>query len=100
MQNKIKDQVAQFAGKSSADVVGNIVQTNASQPKKGVVATVVGVVIALFGASGVFGALQDSLNTIWGVKAKPGAGESWATSRRGSSPLAWWAECVFCCSCR
>ena len=46
VQNKIKAQVAQFAGNSSADVVGNIVQTNASQPKKGVVATVVGVVIA------------------------------------------------------
>ena len=37
-------------------------------------ATAVGVVIALFGASGVFGALQDSLNTIWAVKAKPGQG--------------------------
>ena len=73
-QKKIKDQVAQFAGSSSADVVGNIVQNNASQPKKGVLATVVGVVIALFGASGVFGALQDSLNTIWAVKAKPGQG--------------------------
>ena len=73
-QEKIKDQVTQFAGKSSADVVGNIVQNNASQPKKSVVATAVGVVIALFGASCVFGALQDSLNTIWAVKAKPGQG--------------------------
>ena len=73
-QDKIKSQVAQFAGSSSADVVGNIVQNNASQPKKGILATVVGVVIALFGASGVFGALQDSLNTIWAVRAKPGQG--------------------------
>ena len=30
--------------------------------------------LALFGASGVFGQLQDALNTIWGVKAKPGGG--------------------------
>ncbi len=74
VQAKIKDQVAQFAGNSSADVVNNIVQTNASQPKKGIAATIIGAVIALFGASGVFGALQDSLNTIWGVKAKPGQG--------------------------
>jgi len=28
----------------------------------------------MFGASGVFGQLQDALNTIWGVKAKPGEG--------------------------
>ena len=74
LQDQIKDQVSQVAGKSSGDVVGDIVKTNASQPKRGIVATVVGVVVALFGASGVFGALQDALNTIWGVKAKPGAG--------------------------
>jgi membrane protein len=36
------------------------------------VATVVGIAVALFGASGVFGQLQDALNTIWGVKPKPG----------------------------
>src|SRR5205823_7728990 len=36
--------------------------------------TVIGVVLALFGASGVFGQLQDALNTVWGVKAKPGGG--------------------------
>src|SRR5206468_3189526 len=28
----------------------------------------------LFGASGVFGQLQDALNTIWAVKAKPSRG--------------------------
>ena len=74
VQDQIKDQVSQVAGKSSGDMVGDIVKTNASQPKRGVVATLVGAVVALFGASGVFGALQDALNTIWGVKAKPGAG--------------------------
>jgi membrane protein len=37
-------------------------------------ATVIGIALALFGASGVFGQLQDALNTIWGVKAKPGGG--------------------------
>ena len=34
----------------------------------------IGVLLALFGASGVFGQLQDALNTIWGVKVKPGGG--------------------------
>lgn len=37
-------------------------------------ATIIGILLALFGASGVFGQLQNALNTIWGVKAKPGAG--------------------------
>jgi membrane protein len=38
------------------------------------VATAIGLIVGLFGASGVFGQLQDALNTIWGVKTKPGAG--------------------------
>jgi membrane protein len=73
-QARIKAQVAQFAGSSSADVVGNIIDSMAKKKSSGVIATVVGVAAALFGASGVFGQLQDSLNTIWGVKAKPGLG--------------------------
>ncbi len=60
--------------RSAGDVVGGIIESTSKQKSKGVVGTVVGVVIALFGASGVFGQLQDALNTIWGVKAKPGLG--------------------------
>src|SRR5262245_61978968 len=37
-------------------------------------AAIMGIALALFGASGVFGQLQDALNTIWGVKAKPARG--------------------------
>src|SRR5204862_1793232 len=46
----------------------------AAQPGKSTLATIIGIALALFGASGVFGQLQDALNTIWGVKAKPGLG--------------------------
>jgi membrane protein len=46
----------------------------ASQPGKSTLATIIGIALALFGASGVFGQLQDALNTVWGVKAKPGLG--------------------------
>src|SRR5437016_11370935 len=38
--------------------------------QSGVLATVVGIGILLFGASGVFTELQDALNTVWGVKPK------------------------------
>src|SRR5438132_6475539 len=70
---KITEQMSYFLDKSAVDVVQNIAQ-KAAQPGKGVLASVIGVLLALFGASGVFGQLQDALNTIWGVKAKPGAG--------------------------
>jgi membrane protein len=70
---KITEQMSYFLDKSAVEVVQNIAQ-KAAQPGKGLLATIIGVLLALFGASGVFGQLQDALNTIWGVKAKPGAG--------------------------
>ena len=62
-----------FLDASAVQVVQNIAQ-QASQPGKSAIATIVGVALALFGASGVFGQLQDALNTIWDVKAKPSHG--------------------------
>jgi len=70
---KMTEQMSYFLDKSALDVVANIAQT-AAQPSKGMSATIIGILLALFGASGVFGQLQNALNTIWGVKAKPGAG--------------------------
>jgi membrane protein len=70
---KITEQMSYFRDKSAVDVVQNIAQ-KASQPNKSMLASIIGVALALFGASGVFGQLQDALNTIWGVKANPGAG--------------------------
>jgi membrane protein len=43
-------------------------------PTAGIIATIVSVIMLLFGASGVFGQLQASLNRIWEVKPKPGRG--------------------------
>ena len=71
--NKITEQMSYFLDKSAVEVVQNIAQ-KAAQPNKSLVATIIGILLALFGASGVFGQLQDALNTIWGVKAKPGRG--------------------------
>jgi membrane protein len=71
--NKITQQMSYFLDPSGVQVVQSIAQ-KASQPGKSTIATIIGIALALFGASGVFGQLQDALNTIWGVKAKPGTG--------------------------
>ena len=52
----------------------DMVQSANAKPATGVVATLIGVATLLFGASGVFGQLQTSLNTIWEVQPKPGRG--------------------------
>jgi membrane protein len=70
---KVTQQMSYFLDPSAMQVVQDIAQ-KASQSGKSAIATVIGVALAVFGASGVFGQLQDALNTIWGVKAKPGRG--------------------------
>ena len=71
--DKITQQMSYFLDPSALQVVQDIAQ-KASQPGKSTIATIIGIALALFGASGVFGQLQDALNTIWGVKAKPARG--------------------------
>jgi membrane protein len=46
----------------------------AKQPGEGVLGTIIGLCVLLFGASGVFGELQTALNQIWEVKPKPDRG--------------------------
>src|SRR5256714_3477516 len=71
--SRVTEQMSYFLDKSAVKVVTDIA-AEASQPGKSTMATIIGIALALFGASGVFGQLQDALNTIWGVKAKPGEG--------------------------
>ena len=71
--HKLVEQMGYFLDKSALQIVENIAP-KAAQPGKSTLATIIGIALALFGASGVFGQLQDALNTVWGVKAKPGLG--------------------------
>jgi membrane protein len=70
---KITEQISYVLDKSAVEVVQGIAQ-QAAEPGKSTLATILGIALALFGATGVFGQLQDALNTIWGVKPKPGFG--------------------------
>src|SRR3954463_11984316 len=68
--SRITEQMGYFLDKSAIQVVTDIA-AEASKPGKSTWATIMGIALALFGATGVFGQLQDALNTIWDVKAKP-----------------------------
>lgn len=73
-RGEIVGQIQGLVGKEGATAIQSMIQ-NAHRPGSGgILATIVGVVTLVFGASGVFGQLQDALNTIWGVKPKPGQG--------------------------
>jgi membrane protein len=73
-QGQVFDELRVLLGEEGGKAIEEMVQSASAQPTVGVVATVISVIILLFGASGVFGQLQASLNRIWGVKPKPGRG--------------------------
>jgi membrane protein len=66
-------QMKSTVGEEGAAAISDMIK-NANKPTEGIVATVLSVVTLLFGASGVFGQLQSSMNTIWEVQPKPGRG--------------------------
>lgn len=63
-------QMSQLIGKSSAEVIQQAMAANELEDK-GWISTAIGVGLLILGATTVFGQLQDSLNAIWGVTAKP-----------------------------
>jgi membrane protein len=73
-QGQIFDQLRGLLGEASGKAIQDVVQNANAKPTTGLVATFIGFVTLLFGASGVFGQLQTSLNAIWGVQPKPGRG--------------------------
>ncbi len=72
-QEAILSQIRSLLGPQGAEGIQTILET-AQRPGAGLAATIIGIAILLIGASGVFGQLQDSLNTIWDVKPRPGLG--------------------------
>lgn len=68
--DQISNQISGVVGQQAAEFIESMVQS-ASKPRDSIVATVIGFVTLLFGAMGVFGQLQDALNTIWEVQPDP-----------------------------
>jgi membrane protein len=66
-RGRIEGEIRGLVGTEAASAIQDIL-ANANQPTTGIISTIVSVVTLLLGATGFFGQLQDSLNTIWGVK--------------------------------
>ena len=73
----VQSQIEQVVGPVAAEGIKQMVNNatnNGTDSSKPIWATAIALLIALWGASGLFGALQDSLNSIWGVMLKPEGG--------------------------
>jgi membrane protein len=72
VRGEILTEFQDWMGKDAASFVQSILRT-AAEPQTNRLAGVLGVLTLIFGASGVFVQLQQSLNRIWGVAPRPGA---------------------------
>lgn len=73
VEGKIYGQLAGFVGADTAHQLQEIIK-NASLAGKSKIAAIIGGITLLVGATTVFAEIQDSINTIWGLKPKPKKG--------------------------
>jgi membrane protein len=70
---QLRGQMQGLVGEAGAAAIEQMI-AGGKHEAESVWVTILGVATLLFGASGVFGQLQDSLNTIWEVQPKAGRG--------------------------
>jgi len=71
-RHQMIQQIQGVVGERSASMVESMM---ASQTRSGSwIATAIGIIVLLLGASGIFGQLKTSLNLIWHVQPRPGRG--------------------------
>lgn len=72
-EGTIYNQIKDFVGPSSAEQIQTIIE-NLAISDEGNMAGLIGVITLLIGATSVFAEIQDSINTIWGIKPKKQSG--------------------------
>jgi membrane protein len=77
--DEISREISRLVGARIGEGLETVLKS-ACQPRSGMHATILGGIALVFGAYGIFGELQDSLNIIWKVKKKEGRG-IWAMIR-------------------
>lgn len=73
IQGEIFSEISGFIGKDAAIQIQDILK-NTTLHHDNVLTTIVGFATLLIAATGMFGEIQDSINSIWGLEAKPKKG--------------------------
>lgn len=73
VRGEIFGQINGLVGNGAALQIQEIIK-NVKLSNSNAFVTITGIIILLIGASGVFSEIQDSINIIWGIKAKPKRG--------------------------
>lgn len=80
-QNEIVTALEDTVGRQSAELLEEAI-VNASQPAATTLASLIGFGALLFAASGLFGQLQEALNTAWHVESQTDGGIIYFVKRR------------------
>lgn len=73
VEGTIYNQIKDFVGSASAEQVQSMIKTS-SKATSGSLAGTLGTIALLVAATSLFAEIQDSINTIWGVRPKKGSG--------------------------
>lgn len=73
IQGKLFEQIQGIVGADAAKLIEQGV-SNTSKPTGNIIATIIGVLVLILGATGIFDQLQQAFNNMWHVKTKPKAG--------------------------
>lgn len=76
VQGSLYGQIASFVGADAANQIQNTIKNASVFPGKSLSA-MIGISTLIFGATSVFAEIQDSVNMIWRLKAKPKKGKGW-----------------------
>ncbi len=83
-ETALLSMVRHGAGDNAASALRELIASSFNKPRQSIIAQVVGWLTFIVGASGLFGALQDALNSIWHVEAVKGGWRYMLRSRLAS----------------
>lgn len=73
VEGKLYGQIRGLIGNEAAIQVQEIIQ-NIQQTNNSTIGAIIGAIVLVIGATGIFAEIQDSINYIWSLKAKPKRG--------------------------
>lgn len=73
VEGRLVSEIEGVVGLETAAMIQTMI-ANTREGGGGLLATVISVILLLFGATGLFSQLQEALNVVWKVQPKPGAG--------------------------
>lgn len=73
IEGRLYGQIDQLVGSDAAIQIQNIIK-NSQYSNKGILGTIIGTIALVIGATGIFTEIQDSINFIWSLRAKPKRG--------------------------